>query len=370
MIRGHGDDRYVYGEIRADFSSNVPGGIDHSALFAHLAARLPLVGRYPEPEPYTLERELAERHGLAPENVIVTNGATEAIYLTAHLLSRRARTGEGMEDDRTVAVRNAHSDGEIPRNRCSNDAARVAVVEPTFAEYRDACLLHGLAVADAAEPYSVPEGCRALWCCNPNNPTGRAWERSHLLATIDANPQIIFVIDQSYEAFTLMPTLTAAEAAARHNVILIHSMTKRYAVPGLRLGHLTASAELCRELRALRMPWSVNALAIEAGRFLLREGVGGFSLAEMLTEACRLADNLRDTGLFRPMPTDTHFMTVEMARGTAAELKRWLAEREGILIRNADNFRGLGARHFRVAPQTPAENDLLINALTQWAHSF
>ncbi|MDR2890783.1 MAG: threonine-phosphate decarboxylase, partial [Alistipes sp.] len=87
MIEGHGDDRYRYGDIRADFSSNIPGGIDNGPLREHLAAHLAGIDRYPEPEPYTLERELAEHTGVAPVCVMATAGATEAIYLTAHLLA-------------------------------------------------------------------------------------------------------------------------------------------------------------------------------------------------------------------------------------------------------------------------------------------
>jgi threonine-phosphate decarboxylase len=353
MIEGHGDDRYKYGDIQADFSSNVPSGIDHSALGEHLAEHLSLIGRYPEPEPYTLEGELAAHHAIESAQVIATNGATEAIYLTAHFLARRGGS--------------------------------TAIVEPTFAEYGDACRIYGLTPATLAEPYDPPVDCRSLWCCNPNNPTGRAWERERLLRAVDAHPETIFVIDQSYEAFTRKLTLTSAEATARPNVILIHSMTKRHAVPGLRLGYLTASELLCRQLRRLRMPWSVNALAIEAGRFLLRrQDEDGFSLDGILSEAARLSEALRAISvipsepqatrnlLFTPAPTDTHFMLVEInpelapEKGTAAELKEWLAREEGILIRNADNFHGLTPRHFRIAAQSPAENDLLIAALERW----
>lgn len=334
MIEGHGDDRYKYGHIRADFSSNVPAGIDHTALRVHLAAHLTDIGRYPEPEPYTLERELAAHLGLDPAQVVATNGATEAIYLAAHLMARQG--------------------------------GRSAIVEPTFAEYADACRIHGLEPEPVRDPFIPATGYSSLWCCNPNNPTGRIWERARLLAAIDARPETIFVIDQSYEAFTLKPVLSTVEAAARPNVILIHSMTKCYAVPGLRLGYLTASAALCERLRRLRMPWSVNVLAIEAGRFLLREGVGGFSLEAMLTEAERLTEALRTMGVFRPLPTDTHFFLVETEYSTAAEIKEWLAREEGILIRNADNFHSLTPRHFRIAAQTHADNDLLIAALKRW----
>lgn len=332
MIEGHGDDRHNYGPIGADFSSNVPGGVDHSGLYGALSQRLALIEHYPEPQPYRLEAALARRLGIDPRAVIVTNGATEAIYLAAHLFA----------------------------------GARSGIVEPTFAEYGDACRLYGHRIAELASPYD-PEGIRTLWCCNPNNPTGLALDRERLLQTIDNHRDITFLVDQSYAAFTLRPVLAAAEAVARGNLLLFNSMTKHYAVPGLRLGYLVASVGLCGRLRELRMPWSVNALAIEAGLYLLQNGVGGPSTAELLAETRRLAQALRATGRFSPSPTDTHFMTVEiLGPGTAAELKEWLAREHGILIRNAANFRGLGPRHFRIATQTPAENDRLIEALNRW----
>ena len=332
MIEGHGDDRYRYGEIRADFSSNVPAGVDHRGLFAFLRERLAVVEHYPEPEPFTLERALAERHAVAPESVLATNGATEAIYLAAHLAA----------------------------------GATTEIVQPTFAEYGDACRLYGHRVSSVATPWA-PTG-ETLWCCNPNNPTGTAFDAERLLRTIDGHPGTLFVIDQSYAAFTLRPTLTVAEAARRKNLILLHSMTKQYAVPGMRLGYLTAHPTLCARLRRLRMPWSVNALAIEAGRYLLEHGVTAPPLADLLAETRRLADGLRATGRFVPQPTDTHFMTVEIgAGGTARELKAWLAAAHRILIRDASNFEGLTERHFRAATQTREANDLLLNALKEWS---
>lgn len=332
MIAGHGDDRYQYGvRIRADFSSNVPAGVDHRGLHAFLRERLSVIGRYPEPEPYTLERELAERHAVDSASVLVTNGATEAIYLIAHL-----RAG-----------------------------VRSEIVQPTFAEYADAGRLYGHRIETVRDPWRPT--AEMLWCCNPNNPTGTTLDAGRLLATVDAHPATLFVVDQSYAAFTPKPTITPAEAVRRPNLILIHSMTKHYAVPGLRLGYLTAHPDLCEQLRRLRMPWSVNALAIEAGRYLLQHGAPAPPLHELLGEAAKFAQALRETAGYDPMPSDTHFLTVELRRGgTAAALKRWLVEQHGLLIRDASNFEGLTERHFRVAMQLSKDNNLLINALQQW----
>ena len=332
MIWGHGDDRYQYGfMIRADFSSNVPAGVDHRGLHAFLRERLSVIGRYPEPAPYSLEHELAGRHGIESASVMATNGATEAIYLVAHL--RAGATSE--------------------------------IVQPTFAEYADAGRLYGHRIETVREPWHPT--AEMLWCCNPNNPTGTVWDADRLLETVDAHPGTLFVIDQSYAAFTLQPTLAIADAVRRPNLILIHSMTKQYAVPGLRLGYLTAHSDLCGQLRRLRMPWAVNALAIEAGHYLLQHGAPAPPLHELLGEAAKFAQALRATDGYDPMPTDTHFMTVGIRRAARArELKTWLVQRYGLLIRDASNFEGLTERHFRVAVQHPAANDLLIQALTEW----
>ena len=83
MIDGHGDDAYRYGHIRVNFSSNVYTHVNHDSLNGYLFRQMACIRTYPEPEPYTLERELAARYRVAPENVCVTNGATEAIYLIA-----------------------------------------------------------------------------------------------------------------------------------------------------------------------------------------------------------------------------------------------------------------------------------------------
>lgn len=339
MIEGHGDDRYRYGDIRMDFSSNVPGGTDRSSLEKFLASRMEVIGRYPEPEPYSLEREIASRHGISPESVIVTNGATEAIYLTAHLFS----------------------------------GCRTGIVEPTFAEYRDACRLYGHDIYGIPEkdfPGIPAEAFGTVWCCNPNNPTGGVIEPEGLKTIAASCPGTVFVLDCSYSYFTLKETLSPKEAVQTlPNAILIHSLTKHFAIPGLRIGYLTAPKDICDRLRQLRMPWSVNAMAIEAAMYLHCHGLPSVPVEELIAEAERVSAALESIGDFVPHHSGTHFFLVEMRKGTAADLKEWLAARFGILIRDAGNFPGLGPEFFRIAVQTPEENDELIKALRQWKQS-
>ena len=340
MIEGHGDDSYKYTHpITANFSSNVYCKVDLSNLKAHLCSRMETIGNYPEPEPYTLEVRLARKYRLSTDSVCVTNGATEAIYLIAQ------------------TFRGTHT----------------AILQPTFSEYADACRMHGHRVMSlyqlpaAKDNYLLPEDLRMLWLCNPNNPTGTVTAKAYLTELIEHNPQVCFVIDQSYEYFTLQPLFAASEAAAFPNVLLLHSMTKRYAVPGLRLGYVTGDAGLLRRLRTNRMPWSVNQLAIEAGLHLLEQDVPNPpDMVAYMNETARLRAALQALGGVEVWATDTHFMLLQLRMGRASALKDYLAEKHGILIRDASNFDGLDERFFRIATQSREENDRLVGAIAQW----
>ena len=356
MIQGHGDDAYRFERpIRANFSSNVYAHGDLEPLKAHLRESLESIGRYPEPEPYTLEARLAGRLCVPAATLCVTSGATEAIYLTAQAFA----------------------------------GARSAIVQPTFSEYADACRLYGHSVEsllpDATDGLFRQGGTRPaglfsfrrtelpagspelLWFCNPNNPTGTVIPKADLEKAISDNPRTIFVIDQSYGFFTREPLLSEAEAVRYPNVIQIHSMTKRYAVPGLRLGYLVAAEPLVAKIRAVRRPWSVGALAVEAGLFLAAHPeTAPIDLTALLRETARLQAALRALPGLTVEETCTHFFLCRLQKGRAAELKTFLAENQGILIRDASNFKGLDEHCFRIATQMPAENDALVGALAQW----
>ncbi|MBQ7443776.1 MAG: aminotransferase class I/II-fold pyridoxal phosphate-dependent enzyme [Bacteroidaceae bacterium] len=342
MLHGHGDDIFAYPGIKVNFSSNVYNHFDHSPLYAHLAACMPAVANYPEPSSATVERAIAQRLGIDASQVIVTNGAIEAIYLIASTQPRPAKGGGVVED--------------APRT------ASALVVTPTFSEYADACRLAGIAVTAVDQlPSSTPTSL--AWLCNPNNPTGTVMPLEPLLHTIDANPQTLFVIDASYSHFTQRPLLPVAEAVARPNVIMLHSMTKRFAVPGLRIGFVTAHQALIGQLRAHHMPWSVNSLAQKAAMFLLEhESHYTLPLQQLLDERQRVAAALAATGIVDVHPSDTHILLCHLHSGTATALKAHLANNHGILIRDAANFQGLTPAHFRIAVQSPPENDQLISA--------
>ena len=339
MIEGHGDDAYKYQDIKINFSSNVYNHFCHEGLFCHLADKLDNVLSYPEPVPSRLEKAIAQMLGLQPDEVCVTNGATEAIYLIAQTFRR----------------------------------SQSSILMPTFSEYRDACRIHEHQITHIISLHSFPShkggdrGESLLWLCNPNNPTGSVIGKDVLMQTVEKNSKTLFVIDASYAPFTEEPLLNAAEACMFPNVLMLHSMTKEYAIPGLRLGYITAHKNLLSEVRRQRMPWSVNQVAIDAGYYLLGHPEEfRLPLHELMHERQRVADKLSALGCIEVWPSQTHILLCKLRMGKAAALKEYLAKEHGLLIRDASNFEGLDDSFFRIAVQEKTENDLLLHAIEKW----
>ena len=335
MIYGHGDDTYRYGEkVKMNFSSNIYQKADLTELKQYLATRLDAIGSYPEPEPKELEELIAEKLEIPSSMVMVTNGANEAIYLIAQLYRGWASV--------------------IP--------------QPTYTEYADACRMfdHIISYERTDELNILPED-RIYWICNPDNPTGNVIVKQFLAYVIKQHPRYLHVIDESYADYTLQPMLQPKELLDCYNVMILHSLSKKYCIPGLRLGYIAASPIIIDRLRDIRQPWTVNTLAIEAGKWLIKNNPQVIpDIKGYIDEAQRLRDELQAIDGILVMDTKTHYMLVNIDWTTSLELKNWLIENHGILIRDASNFHGLDDHCFRVAAQTPEENDALINAIKEF----
>ena len=198
-----------------------------------------------------------------------------------------------------------------------------------------------------------------LWLCNPNNPTGEVYDQLYIDRMMAEYEMV--VIDQSYENYTNAHVMNPRWGAHTPYSIQIHSMTKNYGVPGLRLGYITAHESLTNKIRNYLRPWSVSSLAIEAGKYLLQHDE--LLCKPDLGEAQRLANMLRDIWGIFVKPSQTNFMLCQIVNHSAAELKDYLIREHGMLIRDASNFEGLTPHHFRIAAQLPAENDALVEAI-------
>lgn len=342
MIDGHGDDVFRYGgKVRVNFSTNIHQGVDHSGLLGHLMSCPGLLSNYPEPEPVSVEKRLGETFGIPVGNIIVTNGATEAIYLIARMMR----------------------------------GSRSSIVVPTFHEYQDACAMYGHVVRFLSESEVLggllsPGMTDAVWLCNPNNPTGRVFSREALLEVIDSMPETLFVVDQAYADYSVAEVISVPEVLSRTNVIMLQSLTKQFAVPGLRIGYAIAPDECVATLRSMRMPWSVNSFAIEASHYLLEHRKNYRVDSKMLhEEALYISRALSRLGI-ESHNTDCNFVLCRLPVGNACQLKEWLMDTYGMLIRDASNFETLDHSYFRVAAQDHKSNELLIKYIEEWISLF
>lgn len=334
MINGHGDDLYRYsGKIKYNFSSNVYYKGCPPELLAEISSAVCAIQSYPSPAAEELNEAASKKFRLNRNHFLFTNGATEAFYLIAHLFS----------------------------------GASAAIVAPTFSEYEDACKIHGLSyqLIEKASPTSTDY--QLIFICNPNNPDGSTIPTEALTRLIEGAPSTVFVIDEAYIEFTNQTTSLTLWIQQLPNLIIVRSLTKTFAIPGIRLGYVIASPDIIERLVSKKMPWSVNALAIQAGlKLFAYYDEWLFNVEELLTETNEFIHALSAINWLQVKPTYTSYFLAKLNQGTASALKDYLAIQHGILIRDATNFKRLEGEYIRLATQSPAANASLIKALQHW----
>jgi threonine-phosphate decarboxylase len=338
MLHGHGDDGYQYEQsILANFSSNIWFGGKSEKLKKHLFENWDKIHSYPEAAAESLVDALSIDLGIHPNQIVATNGATEAFYLIAQCFSE----------------------------------SKSSIVIPTFSEYEDACKVnnHELFFMNWSELNSKTIFEKGLvWICNPNNPTGHIFSFQNLDELIELNPQSTFIVDEAYIDFTDGIESCIDLLNKYQNLILVKSLTKNFSIPGLRLGYLIANKALVQNIKFYKTPWTVNSLAIEAGKYLLANKTNFLPPISFYKSATKkLAEKIDKISGFKIHASKTSFFLIELEKETALELKKFLISNFGILIRDASNFRGLNSSFFRIATQTEEKNNLLIEALTQWS---
>lgn len=338
MLFGHGDDFYnSQNEVKINFSSNVWHGANLEKLQEHLNSQFDKLTRYPEPDAASVKRLLARRYEIKEENILVTNGSITAFYLLAQAWKK----------------------------------AKSLIAVPSFSEYEDACRLHEHEISffSTGEDLSEVsfEGQDFCWLCNPNNPDGKLIHRIELLRMIAANPQTTFIIDQAYVSFTTEEMLKPSDIKNNPNLILVQSISKAYNIPGLRVGYIVATPEKIQEISKYIIPWSINAIAIEASKYILiHPAQFTLPIRKWQRETADFIYQLTKLDGLEVLPTATTFFLVRLRKGTAADLKQYLWDNYNILIRDASNFRGLDETYIRLSTQTKNENEQLIEAVREW----
>lgn len=335
MLQGHGDDGYKYkNRIIADFSTNVWYGAEPKGMKEYVFVRWADINRYPEVMAESLCGKIAVHHAFSADQILVNNGSTESIYLIAQLFAGKKTT----------------------------------ILTPSFSEYEDACCIydHQISYLSWTEALDLPRlRSELVFICNPNNPTGQTFP--DLEYWIKRNPACLFVVDEAFIDFTVDLESAISFVSKYPNLIVLRSLTKTYAIPGLRLGYLAAQKDWVDQLAGIKQPWTVNAMAVAAGEFIFAnyEQIQ-LPVGELLENKKNFAQELGQNECLEVSESLTHFFLCKTLVRNAGQLKQFLIEKHGLLIRDAGNFRGLSRQHFRIATLHPDKNYLLVNALTEW----
>lgn len=330
-----------------DFSANInPLGQPESVRNV-IENGADLLLHYPDPDSTELTNALAERHGCDPASIVVGNGSNELVYLLARAVSPR----------------------------------RAAILEPTFSEYGralgqvrcDVCRLFAEEGGGFSHPLTqlrqASDRFDMTFLCNPNNPTGALAGRDQIMGAVRAMPQGVVAVDEAFMDFVQEASAaTCADVAAQtEDLVVLRSMTKFYAIPGLRLGYAVGPKRLMGKLRELREPWSVNALAQKAGLAAVADtDFAQRTLDFLAAERPRLAAGIEEIEHLQPSASPANFLMVKITTReiTCDQLRAALIPR-GLVIRHCSNFPGLGPAYFRVAVRNADENQALLAALRE-----
>ncbi|MFB6308435.1 MAG: threonine-phosphate decarboxylase CobD [Haloarculaceae archaeon] len=237
----------------------------------------------------------------------------------------------------------------------------VLVPCPSFGEYAREVRLQGADLAFVAHEDLLaadPAGHAMAVVCNPNNPTGEAYDPDALRAFADRcrDAGTTLLVDEAFLGFTDHRSL-----AGRPGVIVARSLTKLFGLPGLRAGFAVAAGAERDRLATARRAWSLGAPAAAVGAYCMRQSDFVAATRERVAdERARMRERLETR--FEVFRSDAPFLLFDA--GSPAAVDDMLADaREGdIALRDARTFRGLDS-HVRVAVRLPAENDRLLSAL-------
>lgn len=327
-----------------DFSANI-NPLGHPPLEDLILGEMKRVGHYPDNDYVEFRRACAKFVGVDPKNIVPGNGSSELMRLFAEALIE--------------------------------EGDKVVITSPTFGEYEAQSRLFGAEIVHVQRGIKNPkdpadflddvllEEAKAVFICNPNNPTGFLLPGSEIadLARRCERAETFLFVDEAFIELADPDQTVADMAPEMEHLFVIRSLTKSFGVPGIRLGFGIAGDYLADVMNKTRLPWSISSLASAAGAHLLAQNDHLVkSRLVIKEELVWLTGELRRLGL-DPVKSSVNFILVGVAPTglKSSELVERM-ESERILVRDCRSF-GLGEDYVRVAVRNREENKRLVKAL-------
>ena len=340
--------RAPHGGKWLDFSANInPLGLAPEVTQV-IQENIAGIVHYPDPQAKALKTALREHYHLPEEQLLLGNGAAELFYLLVHMVRPK----------------------------------RVGIPVPSFGEYQRAAEAVGADIVfsplQAAAEFAPDidrfkqeiENVDCIFIGNPNNPTGKLLTRAQLIEYLPflETRGIWTVVDESFldflpdeEAYTVRDLTSQYK-----HLLVVRSLTKFYAMPGLRLGFASAHPDLVQRLERGKDVWNVNSLAQAAGVAALGLKVYHKKSREFVqAEKDWLYERLCAVNGLSPIRPSVNFILVNVEETglSSGELTARMRG-QGVLVRDCANYTGLeGRQYIRVAVRSRAENEQLLKAL-------
>ncbi|MCM8531534.1 MAG: cobyric acid synthase [Lentisphaeraceae bacterium] len=321
-----------------DFSANINPIGPPPWLRSVISRNVENLVNYPDPDCQELVDAISSAWEVEPQNILVGNGENELIFTVPRAL----------DVNRVIVCPPAYIDYEKAAIQAGRD-----VIKVPLNEYFD------VSWDDLAE---VANSGDLIFLGHPNNPTGQLLDKTLALKFIENHPELYFFIDEAFIDFA------GEEHSFIHdlkdNVIIGRSFTKFYAIPGLRLGALVASAKLVEKVRSQLFSWSVNTLALSVGVQALKDvDFKNETLETVVSNKAWLQKELNNIPKVSVRNSSVNYLLCRLSTHKVTALKLELLSKYKIAIRDCSNYDNLDDSYFRVAVKSQEENEKLIDAL-------
>lgn len=309
-----------------DLSTNInPIGAPRE-IFEYLSAHPRDIHRYPDLEYRELYKNLEHFSAMPHENIIAGNGASEIINLLINALKPK----------------------------------KILIVHPTYGEYERECLK-----LNATIDYYVPDDIipdmeelkkripkyNLVFICNPNNPSGNLLPKISLLELLPKTHKTWLFIDESFMDFVVEDRYSLKSFVTKAKIFILHSLTKIFAIPGLRIGCGYGPADLIAEMRQLQIPWSINTLAAKSTSLALNNNQYIEETREIVKDIRTYSYSLlNNIDKIKTYPSSVNFLLLDISKTgfTSSQLQLKLLEKK-YLVRNGNTFPGLKEDFIRIA---------------------
>lgn len=296
--------------------------------------------RYPDPHQKSLKARLSEVKGVEAKNIFVGNGSDEAIDLMFRVFCEPAQ-------DNAVAI------------------------APSYGMYKVSAAINNVEMREVqlGEDFSLPvdallEACnqntKLMFICSPNNPTGNSFPRKDILRLAEEFEGML-IVDEAYIDFAEAESLKS-EIEQYPNIVVLQTMSKAWAMAGLRLGLALADSRVVEIMSQVKYPYNINKAALQIVEQLLEESIGD-KVAEIVEQRGVVAEELAAMPFVSKVyPSDANFVLVKVDDADAI-YEHLIAD--GIIVRNRNRVRGCEGC-LRITIGTKQENEKLIKSLERY----